>query len=193
LDSDPLLPATDIVQELESKLLPLSSEQNANAAVALLLRLGEGNLEVLVVKRVENLADPWSGQIGLPGGKREPQDLSLKHNVIRETLEETGINLLDNCRFLGVLPALRSKPRPEIKILPFVILLENEPQIRLNKKELAEYFWIPLSQIERSRGAAKFASFEAPAFTIGETVIWGLTYRILESFLQVLRSTSRSC
>jgi 8-oxo-dGTP pyrophosphatase MutT (NUDIX family) len=187
------LPATDIVQELESKLFHLSSEQNANAAVGLLLRLREGNLEVLVVKRVENLADPWSGQIGLPGGKREPQDLSLKHNVIRETLEETGINLLDNCRFLGVLPALRPKSRPEIKILPFVILLENEPQIRLNKKELAEYFWIPLSQIERSRGVAKFASFEAPAFTLGETVIWGLTYRTLESFLQVLRSTSRSC
>jgi len=130
----------DIIEELQSKLLPTSAEQGANAAVALLLRLKKGDLEVLFVKRVENLADPWSGQIGLPGGKREPQDLNLKQSVIRETLEEVGTNLLGNCRFLGVLSALRSKPRPEIKILPFVIFLEHEPLIRLNVEELQESF-----------------------------------------------------
>ena len=177
----------DIIEGLQSKLLPTSTEQGANAAVALLLRLKKGDLEVLFVKRVENLADPWSGQIGLPGGKREPKDLNLRQNVIRETLEEVGINLDDNCRFLGVLPALRSRPRPEIKILPFVIFLEHEPLIRLNVEELQESFWLMLGQIEKSRGTAKFASFEATAFILGEAVIWGLTYRILESLFEVLR------
>lgn len=182
----------DFIEELQTKLLPVSAEQEANAAVALLLRLKRGDLEAFLVRRVENLADPWSGQVGLPGGKREAQDLDLKQNVIRETLEEIGIDLLDNCRFLGVLPAMRSKPRPEIKILPFVTLLEHEPLVRLNRKELQAAFWISLSQIDKSRGMAKFASFEAPAFIIRETVIWGLTYRILESLLQVLHSTDHS-
>jgi 8-oxo-dGTP pyrophosphatase MutT (NUDIX family) len=178
----------DVIEELQSKLPPESIEQEANAAVALLLQLRKGNPEILLAKRVDNLADPWSGQIGLPGGKREPQDLNLIQSVIRETLEETGINLHDNCRFLGVLPALRSKPRPELKILPFVIFLEHEPLIRLNEKELQKSFWMPLDQIEKSRGTTKFASFEAPAFILGETIVWGLTYRILESLLQVLSS-----
>jgi len=44
-----------------------------------------------------------------------------------------------------------------------------------------------LGQIEKSRGTTKFASFEAPAFILGEAVIWGLTYRILESLFEVLR------
>ncbi len=172
---------------MQSKLLPTSTEQEANAAVALLLRIRNGVLEIFLIKRVENLADPWSGQIGLPGGKREKLDLDLKQNVVRETLEETGIDLLESCRFLGVLTAVTSMPRPEIKILPFVVFLEQEPSVRLNANELQEYFWVSIDEIETSRGTAKFCSFEAPAFMIGKNVIWGLTYRILESFLVILR------
>lgn len=148
-------------------------------------------MEVLLVRRVESPADPWSGQIGLPGGKREPQDSSLKQSVIRETVEETGIDILENCRFLGALPAVASKPRPDLRILPFVVLLESEPRIRLNKKELTDYYWISLDQIEESRGMARPASFETQAFIVGEIIIWGLTYRILESFLQILRATTK--
>ncbi len=82
---------------------------------------------------------------------------------------------------------MTSMPRPEIKILPFVVFLEQEPSVRLNTSELQDYFWLSIYQIETSRGTAKFGSFEGPAFMIGKIVIWGLTYRILESFLEILR------
>lgn len=171
------------IEELSANLRSVSDEQDANAAVALLLKVEGGRPYILFVKRVQNSSDPWSGQIALPGGKRESKDKDLKETVIRETLEETKINLHGNCRFLGVMSALQSKPRPEIKVLPFVILVGDAPSIRLNEKELEEYFWIPFDELVRDRTYSKFSFGKVPAFIVGNKIIWGLTYRIIESFV----------
>jgi len=114
------------INEITKALKPFSMEEEANAAVAILLKPVDQDLNILFVKRVENVRDPWSGQIALPGGKRDRKDRNLKETVLREILEETGINLLDHCRFLGVTEAVRSRLNPELKILPFVVLLEHE-------------------------------------------------------------------
>jgi len=177
----------DDIQKLSKALRPELDEQEANAAVALLLKPEKEDVNVLLVKRGENPADPWSGQVALPGGKRDATDLNLKQTVIRETLEETKINLLVSCRFLGVLTALRSKPRRDLKILPFVILLEHEPAIRLNEKELEGFAWISLKEIMRGKGRVKLGLGEVPAYIVEGTVIWGLTYRALENFIRVLK------
>ncbi len=178
--------AADCIEKLSRALRPLSDEQGANAAVALLLKLENADLNVLFVKRVENLADPWSGQVALPGGKRDAADLSLMQTVVRETLEETSIDLSAGCRFLGVLTALRSKPRPGLMILPFVVLLEHEPSIRLNEKELEGFVWIPHGEIIRGKGSVEFSFGEVQAFVVGRMVIWGLTFRVLEDFSRTL-------
>jgi 8-oxo-dGTP pyrophosphatase MutT (NUDIX family) len=180
----------DYAEKLSRALRPVTDEQGANAAVALLLKPEKQDLNVLFVRRVENLADPWSGQIAFPGGKRDPKDTNLMETVVRETLEETGINILKRCHFLGVLTALSSRPRPELRILPFVILLEYEPLIKLSEKELQEFMWISLGEIAKHRGSARLSFGEAPAFIIGNVVIWGLTYRILEDLLDISRALS---
>jgi 8-oxo-dGTP diphosphatase len=177
----------DSVERLSRALKPVTDEQDANAAVALLLKPKNHGLNVLFVKRVENLADPWSGQMAFPGGKRDVKDANLKQTVIRETFEETGINLLSRCRFLGVLTALSSRPRPELKVLPFVVLLEHEPLIKLSEKELEGFVWISLNEIIRHRGSARLSFGEVPAFVVGSIVIWGLTYRALENFIDVFQ------
>jgi 8-oxo-dGTP pyrophosphatase MutT (NUDIX family) len=162
-------------------------EQDANAAVALVLRLEDGRPWILFVKRIQNSSDPWSGQIALPGGKRQPEDEDLKETVIRETLEETKINLLDNCRFLGTLSTFQSKPRPEVKVLPFVILFRSAPSIRLNERELEEYFWIPLDELVKNRTMAKSSFGKVAAYTAGNRIIWGLTYRIVENLIHCIQ------
>ena len=73
------------IEKLSEALRPLSDEQGANAAVAVLLKLERGRLCVLFVKRVEEAKDPWSGQVAFPGGKRDAEDKDLKETVIRET------------------------------------------------------------------------------------------------------------
>jgi len=166
-------------------LKPLSEGQDADAAVALLLKPMDRALKILLVKRVENPADPWSGQMALPGGKRDAKDQNLKQTVVRETLEETNIKLLDLCRFLGVIEPLRSMQRPEMKILPFVVFLEHDPSIKLNE-ELEGFVWISLEELAQNKGTVKFSFGELPAYIVGNTIIWGLTYRILEKIIHAL-------
>ena len=69
------------VNDFRKALKSFSAEEEANAAVAVLLKLANRKMEILSVKRVENLKDPWFGQIALPGGKREPEDHDLKETV----------------------------------------------------------------------------------------------------------------
>jgi len=144
------------------------------------------DFDALAVKRVNSPRDPWSGQMALPGGKREPKDADLRHTVIRETLEETGINLEDHCRFLGTIRTQRSNHKPEMNILPFVILLEHDPTIRLNEKELEKFAWIPLKELAKHKRTARFTFGEFPAYVIDDYVIWGLTYRIIEELLRII-------
>ena len=169
----------DKIEILSKRLRPMSEEQDADAAVALLLKPADRSLKALFVKRVKNPSDPWSGQMALPGGRGSAEDRNLEETVIRETLEETNINLLDRCRFLGAMNALRSTERPEMKILPFVVVLEHEPAIKLNA-ELEEFVWILLEDLIKHKGTAERSFGKVPAYAIGKHVIWGLTYRILE-------------
>lgn len=171
------------VKELTKTLKPFSKSQDAEAAVALLLKTLDQTLEVFLVKRVEDTNDPWSGQIALPGGKRKSEDKTLKKTIIRETLEETNINLLDRCRFLGVLESFRSVKRPKMRILPFVVYVEHEPSVKLNN-ELKWFTWISLNDLVRNKGTVKFNLEEYPAYIVGNDVVWGLTYRILERLIE---------
>lgn len=167
-----------------STLLPVTQEQNATAAVAVLLCPDKKGAAILFVKRVENLKDPWSGQIAFPGGKRDTTDKTLKDTIIRETAEEVGIDI-GTCQILGVLPALHSVPRPDMKVLPFVIFCEHKPEVVLNKRELEAFVWVPLKDLIKSEGVYTFGLSRFPAYIIGDYVVWGLTYRILQHFFRV--------
>ena len=179
-----------VIQKLTEVLKPVSDEHGANAAVALLLKSKRSDFDVLFVKRVKNPSDPWSGQMALPGGKRESKDASLKDTVLRETLEETGIEL-NQCRFLGVLSAVKSEPKPEIKILPFVVILEDEPKLKLNKAELETFIWVPYEEIVQSQGKAEFSFGKVPSFILADAVVWGVTYKILSKFVKAVEEASR--
>ena len=107
--------------------------------------------------------------------------------MARETLEETSINIVVSCQFLGAMESVRSTQRPEMKILPFVVFQEKEQEIKLNE-ELTEYFWAPLEEMDRNKGCVKYRSENFPAFIMGGNNIWGLTYRILHNLLALLSS-----
>ncbi len=177
-------------ERLTKMLKPTSENLDANAAVALLLRATNQDFQVLFVKRAEKSGDPWSGQTAFPGGKRDPEDRNLKETVVRETLEETSINLLEGCRFLGATEPVRSTQKPEMKILPFVVLLEKEQAIKLNE-ELTEYFWTPLKELAKHKGTAKFSFGEYPAYIIENHIIWGLTYKIMQNLLSLSSSIKK--
>jgi 8-oxo-dGTP pyrophosphatase MutT (NUDIX family) len=179
---------SDIISTLSEVLNPLTQEQDATAAVTLLLHPVGSGFEILFVKRVKSPADPWSGQIALPGGKRDAHDKTLKDTAVREALEETDINLGKNGYFLGVLDVVRSVQMPEVRILPFVVFMEERPNITLNTKELERYFWILLDGLIQNKGTVNFRFGEFPAYIVDGNVIWGLTYAIIEQIIPIFHS-----
>jgi 8-oxo-dGTP pyrophosphatase MutT (NUDIX family) len=165
----------------------VTEQTDADAAVALLLRAREQNFEILLVRRVENPTDFWSGQVALPGGRREISDDSLRQTAIRETFEEADIDLTTGCRFLGALKVFTSIAR-RVRVQPFVFFLEHEVSIKLNRSELEEFAWIESGRLAENRGRTKFSFGEVPSFNVGKYRIWGLTYRILDEFLTLVKS-----
>ena len=165
------------------------------AAIALVLRTGaSGEPELLMIKRAEAENDPWSGHVACPGGRMEPTDRDLEHTAIRETWEETGVDIERNGRILGTLDDIspRTPMLPRIIIRPFVAVVAPDVAI-IESREVAEVFWVPLLAIRQSaawgramvriRGAGER---EEDVFQHGEHTVWGLTHRALNQFLTLL-------
>ena len=161
-----------------------SPDENAYAAVAILMRPVDDDLEVFLVKRAEVDGDPWSGDIAFPGGKRGSQDMSLVDTAVREVMEETSIDLR-GLEPLGYLEPLFSWVRNTFSVQPILYLFEENPTIRLNY-ELTKYTWTRVKELEKTRSQAVVKGWDSPVFKVGEDVVWGLTYRMLERLIEVL-------
>ena len=164
------------------------------AAIALVMRPStEGEPELLMIKRAELEHDPWSGHIACPGGRREPTDRDLEHTAIRETWEETGIDLSTDGLVLGTLDDIspRTPTLPPLVIRPFVAVVKPEVTI-VESPEVAAAFWVPMASIRatESWGRALVAirgvgEREVDVFRHGEYTVWGLTHRALTQFVRL--------
>jgi 8-oxo-dGTP pyrophosphatase MutT (NUDIX family) len=173
---------------------PLEVETEAavrRAAILLALRArADGEPELLMIKRAEAERDPWSGHIACPGGRMEPGDHDLSVTAVRETWEETGVDVARDGRLLGHLDDLypRTPSLPPIVIRPYVALVRADVEI-VPSHEVAAAFWVPLSALAE-RGAWRTGTVtvrgierEVQVFQHGEYTVWGLTERALRQLL----------
>ncbi|MGD2134562.1 MAG: CoA pyrophosphatase [Gemmatimonadales bacterium] len=158
------------------------------AAVAIVLAPGaRDRLDVLFIRRAEVDGDPWSGQMAFPGGRREAQDRDLRETAMRETEEETAI-VLTATQLLGELDDLASTnpALPPIVVRPFVFGLPTRPALTPSH-EVAGYLWTPLEELPSSAREAEVAvrgeRVKRPCFMVGTHVVWGMTHRILNQFI----------
>jgi 8-oxo-dGTP pyrophosphatase MutT (NUDIX family) len=161
------------------------------AAILLALRArADGEPELLMIKRAEAEGDPWSGHIACPGGRMEPGDHDLAVTAVRETLEETGVDVARDGRLLGHLDDIspRTPVLPPIVIRPYVALVRADVEI-VPSREVAAAFWVPVSAL-RERTSWRIghvpvggAMREVAVFQHGEYTVWGLTERVLRQFL----------
>ena len=164
------------------------------AAVALIIRAGEsGAPELLFIKRSEYPADPWSGQVAFPGGREEAGDPTLTDTAIRETREETGIDLVRDGTMIGTLDDLRPQTvrLPAVIVRPYVVLLHRFEPLLLSD-EVAMAFWVPLEAFKDARSwretpvQARGIQINARAFHHAGQIVWGMTERILAQLLALL-------
>ena len=167
---------------------------HAEAAVALVLAGREGDLSLCAIRRAEHPLDPWSGHMALPGGRASPEDAGPRAAAERETLEEVGIALTE-AHWIGplsdVLVRLGGGDRRMV-LSPFVYYLGQELVPFTLSDEVAEAFWIPLTHVWDPRNTShqewerNGARLLYPAIRFRDYAIWGITFRVLTLFSDVL-------
>lgn len=188
------------IQRIESALATRPAQKvslaegERRAAVALILRSSESDeLEMLLIKRATYEGDPWSGHVALPGGRQESLDTTLRDTAVRETREETGIDLSIHGHALGELDDLapRTPVLPPIIISPFVFSLGGDAHL-VASPEVAEAFWVPVDALRAPGVAREIELFlhggprRVQSLQHGPHTIWGLTERILRQFFTLL-------
>jgi 8-oxo-dGTP pyrophosphatase MutT (NUDIX family) len=189
-------------RELRSyKPVEVNAPEALPAAVALILYEGtgggSGGVEALFIKRAQQAGDPWSGQIALPGGRREPADADLLATAVRETREETGIELT-GVEQLGALDDLypRTPTLPPVVVRPYVFVVGARPAL-VPDVEVERAFWVPLRRLGepgvRRELTLTIRGVERtfPAYQLGDDVLWGMTERIITPFVDLVSRGAR--
>jgi 8-oxo-dGTP pyrophosphatase MutT (NUDIX family) len=164
----------------------------SEAAVAIVLYQAPGGPpELLFIERSKREGDPWSGQMAFPGGRRDASDPHLGHTAARETLEEVGLPLADPIGRLDDFEGSRAAQPRRIVVAPYVFEVPERPELKINY-EVASTVWVPLPWILSPDSAVLYevrretygGSF--PAVQYDRYTIWGLTYRVLCNFAEIL-------
>ncbi len=168
---------------------PEPLDGRTEAAVALILR-ASAELEVLLIKRAESERDPWSGHVALPGGRRDAEDASLTETAIRETAEETAVELSSSGWLLGRLEwVVPIRPTlPPITITPYVFGVPEGTEANADSAEVDRVLWVALPVLldPKTLGTTTILLPEGPAdfpcYRVEGHAIWGLTFQILSEF-----------
>jgi 8-oxo-dGTP pyrophosphatase MutT (NUDIX family) len=132
--------------------------------------------------------------MGFPGGRAEPEDPSLEATAVRETLEETGLDLARDGERLGALDEVRAlaRGRPvDLVIAPFVFRLRGQAD-GTPSHEVVSLHWLPLERLlaAETRSTLQYqyeeTVLELPCLRIEGLVIWGLTYRMFDNLRVIL-------
>ncbi len=168
---------------------------NRKAAVAAILRERPEEAELLFIRRAEHPRDPWSGQMGFPGGRVEPADATPLDAALRETREEIGVDLSALGRLLGRLSEVRTHlPLGSVphSVVPFTFSVDGDPSFAPNE-EVQEVLWVPLSFLADDANRSAFTwvrkglPLPTPCFRYDGRVIWGLTLRIVDELLSLAK------
>jgi len=183
---------SDIAQTLATYSPKIKAPlDRGHAAVAMLLRERNSSLEVLFIVRAQHDHDPWSGNIGFPGGRLNPTGESPQQAAERETLEELSLDLSEN-RYLGRLDDLYGAIMP-VLVSCFVYQLMQPAPMRPNH-EVAGIFWCPLIKLlEEERQQYRSFSYRGMERTHPvvellephEPLLWGITYRLIRNFFSL--------
>jgi 8-oxo-dGTP pyrophosphatase MutT (NUDIX family) len=164
-------------------------DARSKSGVLLLLYPHETRPRFLMIERSEGGAH--SGQIGLPGGKFEPRDVTLRQTALREAEEETGIDA-SRVQLLGALTDLYI-PVSRYHVFPQVGWVPERPAFTPNPAEVRRLIEADLAPflggalVGEGQFETSYGPKAAPCFEYEGYRIWGATSMILSEFIQMMQ------
>lgn len=181
--TDPLPTLGDLVRRLhDHRAVRVADARTAGgwqAATAVVLAPGPAGASLAVIERAQRASDAWSGQMALPGGRRDPDDDDLATTAAREAHEEVGLRLeAPVTRLSDQWGRTRRGP-----IATYVFALDHLPTLRPQPAEVANAWWLPIrALVDPGRRVAAPRGGDGGIAHEGR-VIWGLTGRILQELV----------
>jgi 8-oxo-dGTP pyrophosphatase MutT (NUDIX family) len=179
----------ELLVRRQPRQVSVSPSQREAAVAVVLAPGGQTAPDLLLIKRADHPNDPWSGQIALPGGRRDAADRDLFGTVVRETREETGVSLPESS-CVGQLDDLSpvSPHLPQIVVRPYVFYLRNRPEV-IPSEEVALHLWVTCDALLAHRSEESLTirgqPWQVAGYRVGAHFIWGMTERILTPFLEL--------
>ena len=190
----------DLTQQLHRRLQGFVKQdvgfepRSGRAAVAIMVREGQEATELLMIRRATREGDPWSGHMGFPGGRRDPEDRSNFSCALRETEEELGVDLSRWGAPLGELSDVNTgwrKDRPEMLVTPFIFSVSELPELTPNE-EVDDVVWVPLHFLmdegnrEPLEWEWKGQKMETDSYLYDCYRIWGLSLMMIDEMMGLL-------
>jgi 8-oxo-dGTP pyrophosphatase MutT (NUDIX family) len=162
------------------------------SAVNIVLFPIDDEIWFLLTKRSSQMSH-HSGQISLPGGKIEKNDLNLWETAKRETFEETGIEINDE-NYIGELTNL-CIPVSKFDVQPYVCCIENKPVLPPKTNEVEKFYFVKVKDFfsDSNKFIKTFKhnnqSVTTPFYKLDNEIdiVWGATAMILAEFHQKIK------
>lgn len=198
------------VSKLKNRTARLIGEEKCKQSAILVPIVSYQNEDCLLFEvRSQNLKSQ-PGEICFPGGRVEQRDKNEEETAVRETCEELGLSKSD-IKVVGPLDILVTPF--QFKITPFVAQLDDYRKIKLNQSEVESVFYVPAKYFLNNPPQTYFnkitiqphsdfplhllpngktynwgkGSYPVHFYQYQEYVIWGITARIIQNFVQILK------
>jgi 8-oxo-dGTP pyrophosphatase MutT (NUDIX family) len=177
-------PVGSVIPNFEHKLPPKPGS-------VLILLYPEGDCIKFPLTKRADYAGAHSGQVSLPGGKREANE-TVVETALREAEEEIGINR-EHVTVIGTLSEFFVIPS-NFMVTPVIAYSTTKPKLKADPFEVARIFEGDVDElmredavIEKEILAANRFKMLAPHFEIDGEVVWGATAMMLNEFRLLLR------
>jgi len=148
------------------------------------------DLDVLLLRRASTLGS-HPGQIAFPGGRLEASDAGPVAAALREAVEETGLDVA-GLEPLGTLPAM-PVPVSNHLVTPVPAWWTRPSQVAaMDHAETVDVFRVPVADLLDPANRANTVhtvggtDYRAPAFTVGDRLVWGFTAIVLSRMFDEL-------
>lgn len=159
------------------------------SAILIVLHKIKQQWHLLLTRRSRHLSS-HAGQISFPGGLFEQADRHLLATAVRETVEEIGLSK----SVITVISQLEEHATlTGFRIYPYVSIIENLPELKIEQAEVAEVFSVPLAYVIDHQNQQLESIFyqgqnrDYYKIVWQDRIIWGATARIIVNLSSYLR------